>query len=170
MVRILAGILVLFGPIFCTSAFGQLPSSPVDREIWNSNNLVPAPAYDRFHSFDYYVARQPKLAATVSSLTGMKPSEACRDFKNVEQCFLVAHVATDLNLNFGCLKSNVTHRVSKSDFLCPSGTGQVRRNLSASVRFLSPNADPQPTIELAKRQTKQDASTFGSLVFEARTN
>ena len=170
MVPLKTGFSVLLGLVLCCSAFGQLPSSPTAREIWNSNNLVPAPAYDRFthQSFQYWLSHQPDLATTIGSLSGMSPAEACHGFKNVRQCLLSAHLSRILNLDFKCLKSDVTRRAS-NDTGCPAGTGESHMSLTASVQNLKPQANAKAAIKLAKREVNADELRFGYGVLDTGT-
>jgi hypothetical protein len=84
-----------------------------------------------------------RLAALVPA--GLTPEDACRGFKDLNECSATLHVAQNLNIPFADLKDRVT-------------SGQ---SLATSIHALKPKADSKREAQRAEEQAREDLRTTG---------
>jgi hypothetical protein len=84
-----------------------------------------------------------RLAALVPA--GLTPEDACRGFKDLNECSASLHVAQNLNIPFADLKDRVT-------------SGQ---SLGTAIHALKPKADAKREAQRAEEQAREDLRTTG---------
>lgn len=84
-----------------------------------------------------------RLAALVPA--GLTPEDACRGFKDLNECSATLHVAQNLNIPFADLKDRVT-------------SGQ---SLATSIHALKPKADSKREAQRAEEQAREDLRSQG---------
>jgi hypothetical protein len=101
-----------------------------------------------------------KLASNLDNLLkpyNMTAQQACQGFKNLGQCVAAIHVSHNLkNVNFNCLKWDMTGVAAPSGTSCPSGTGSKIMGLGQSIQQLDPQANAKSEASTAKKQASQD--------------
>ena len=97
-----------------------------------------------------------KLADKISTLTGQPATQACSGFRNLGQCVAAAHVAKNLDLNFNCLKSDMTGTAPPASASCPAGTGAKGMSLGKAIQTLDPTADDKAESRKAQSEAQQD--------------
>ena len=139
---LLAALAVSLAPL----AYGQsgpqqqMPSAP-------QTEPMPAPAADPPAAAAQTHAITPsgntRLAALVPA--GLTPEDACRGFRDLNECSASLHVAQNLNIPFADLKDRVT-------------SGQ---SLGTAIHALKPKADSKREAQRAEEQAREDLRTTG---------
>ena len=88
-------------------------------------------------------AGNTRLAALVPA--GLTPEDACRGFKDLNECSAALHVAQNLGIAFADLKDRVT-------------AGQ---SLGTAIHALKPKADSRRETERAEEQAREDLRSQG---------
>jgi hypothetical protein len=84
-----------------------------------------------------------RLAALVPA--GLTPEDACRGFRDLNECSAALHVAQNLNIAFADLKDRVT-------------SGQ---SLGTAIHALKPKADSRREAQRAEEQAREDLHSQG---------
>jgi len=107
-------------------------------------------------TIDQQLSKNTKLSSKIQSLTGMTAQQACDGFKNLGQCVAAAHVSKNLNINFACMKSDMTGQAPPSGSNCPTGTGTKSMSLGKTIQTLDPNANSKTEAKKGTQQASQD--------------
>ena len=88
---------------------------------------------------------------------GTDLSSACSGFRNLGQCIAAIHVSHNLNLNFACLKADMTGQAPATGSNCPTGTGTGSKlNLGKSIQALAPKANATDEAKTGTKQADSD--------------
>jgi hypothetical protein len=107
-------------------------------------------------TMDQLLTQNTKLSDKISALTGESAQQACSGFKNLGQCVAAAHVSKNLDINFACLKSDMTGTAPVTGSSCPAGTGNKSMSLGKSIQTLNPRTDSKPAAKKGQQQANQD--------------
>jgi hypothetical protein len=145
---LLAALAVALAPL----AYGQ-SGSQQQMQPAPQTEPMPAPAADppasasdtpaSTASGSSMASGNTRLAALVPA--GLTPEDACRGFKDLNECSASLHVAQNLDIPFADLKDRVT-------------SGQ---SLSTAIHALKPKADAKREAQRAEEQAREDLRTTG---------
>ncbi len=114
----------------------------------------------RAMSVEKFVKNYPASGDEIKELTGTTSDEACKGFKNIEECFTAVYTAKDLGLNFDCLRSDVFGGPAQTGSNCAAGTGTRHQRIERAVETLKPGTDGKTEIAQAQAQAQQEVLYF----------
>lgn len=118
----------------------------------NSGNLGSAHG----QTVNDILGKNTQLADKISKLTGESAIQACSGFKNLGQCVAAAHVANNLGLTFGCLKSDMNGTAPPQGVTCPANTGAKSMSLGKAIQTLDPKANQKDESKKGETQAQDD--------------
>jgi hypothetical protein len=109
-------------------------------------------------------SNQPLDTALTKALGTLVPSgglvSACTGFTNLGHCISAIHVANNRNINFFCLREELTGTAlptTGGTITCPTGTtANGAKSLGQAIQKLDPNADPKAEAGKAFKQANAD--------------
>jgi len=146
---------------YSATALAQHSSGSMGHEMASADHghakLASSGAASSAHgkTMDDILAKNTQLSGKIQSLTGVPAKQACSGFKNLGQCVAAAHVSKNLEISFGCLKSDVTGQASQGTS-CPTGTGTKSMSLGKAIQTLDPMVDQKTESKKGESQATKD--------------
>jgi hypothetical protein len=86
----------------------------------------------------------------------------CAGFRNLGRCISAIHVAHNRNINFFCLREELTGNTTNATG-CPTGTtANGAKSLGQAIQKLDPNADPKVEASKGIKQANADIKSAKS--------
>jgi hypothetical protein len=110
------------------------------------------------------LTKNTALAGKIQTLTGMPAQDACSGFKNLGQCVAAAHVSKNLDINFACMKADVTGVAAPTSDKCPVTPNASTKGMSLgrAIQTLSPTSNSKLEARKANKQADQDIKETGN--------
>jgi hypothetical protein len=90
-------------------------------------------------------------------------NSACSIFKNLEDCVAALHASHNVNLDFNCVRADVTGVQTSADLSgCKGLIGGKPVNLQEALKRLKPEVDAKAESKSAEQQAKDDLKAVGS--------
>lgn len=90
-------------------------------------------------------------------------NSACSIFKNLEDCVAALHASHNVNLDFNCVRADVTGVQTSADLSgCKGPIGGKAVNLQEALKRLKPEVDAKAEAKSAEQQAKDDLKAVGS--------
>jgi len=125
-----------------------------------SHRMSPTVSSSSTHrmTMSQQLTKNTALSGKIQKLTGMPAQDACSGFKNLGQCVAAAHVSKNLDINFACMKADVTGVAAPSSDKCPiaPNTSTKGMSLGKAIQTLSPTSNSKLEAKKAKKQADQD--------------
>lgn len=87
----------------------------------------------------------------------------CSIFKNLEDCVAALHASHNVNLDFNCLRADVTGVQANADLSsCKGPVGGKPVNLQEALKRLKPEVDAKAEAKSAEQQAKDDLKAVGA--------
>jgi hypothetical protein len=84
-------------------------------------------------------------------------AEACATFKVLSDCLAALHASHSLELDFNCVKSDMTGVQTSADMsACKGPKGDKGISLSKAIQLIKPDADAKAAVKNAEQLAKQD--------------
>ena len=99
----------------------------------------------------------PKLQAQGLLTAKANLSDTCSQFVALNECVASLHASKSLEIDFNCLRADVTGVFSNVDLSgCKGPIGDKAQSLAKAIHLLKPDADAKGAARDAERQAKDD--------------
>ncbi len=89
-------------------------------------------------------------------------TDACAPFRTLEDCLAVLHASHNLEVDFNCLRADVTAVHTSADLSgCKVADGEKAQGLNKSIHQLKPDANARQATKDAEQQAKDDLKAIG---------
>jgi hypothetical protein len=118
-------------------------------------------------------AHSPNLATNLTNAlikSGVFPANTpsstltsdCNGFRTLGRCIAALHVAHNHDINFFCLREELTGNTTNATG-CPTGTTpNGAKNLGKAIQFFDPKADPKAEASKGTKQANDDINSAKS--------
>jgi len=90
-------------------------------------------------------------------------NSACSIFKNLADCVAALHASHNVNLDFNCIRADVTGVQTSADLSgCKGPVGGKPINLQEALKRLKPEVDAKAEAKSAEQQAKDDLKSVGA--------
>lgn len=90
-------------------------------------------------------------------------NSACSIFKNLNECVAALHASHNVNLDFNCVRADVTGVQTNADISgCKGQIGGKPVNLQEALKRLKPEVDAKAEAKSAEQQAKDDLKAVGA--------
>jgi hypothetical protein len=104
----------------------------------------------------------PKLQAQGLLTAKANLTDTCSQFVALNECVASLHASKNLEIDFNCVRADVTGVVSNVDLSgCKGPIGDKAQSLTKAIRLLKPDADAKGAAKDAERQAKDDLKEAG---------
>jgi len=104
-----------------------------------------------------------RLHANGVLASGTDVSTACSTFKNLSDCVAALHASHNVNLDFNCIRADVTGVHTSADVSGCKGTiGDKAVSLQEALKRLKPEIDAKSEAKSAEKQAKDDLKEVGA--------
>jgi hypothetical protein len=94
---------------------------------------------------------------------GTDVSTACSTFKNLSDCVAALHASHNVNLDFNCIRADVTGVHTSADVSgCKGPIGDKAVSLQQALKRLKPEIDAKSEAKSAEKQAKDDLKEVGA--------
>ncbi|HYK91191.1 MAG TPA: hypothetical protein VE398_20645 [Acidobacteriota bacterium] len=112
------------------------------------------------HQLDANSDRDKELTSKLQA-QGLIPAhtdlaDACASFKGLSDCLAAIHASHNVDVNFNCLKWDVTGEQPKGDVTSCGTPGSSGMSLREAIQFLKPDAKAKSEVKTAEKQAHQD--------------
>ena len=88
---------------------------------------------------------------------------ACQNFKSREDCVAALHVSHNLDVDFNCLKSDVTGVQTSADMSgCKGTAGTKAMSLASAIHAIKPEVKAKSEAKNAEKQARDDLKSVGA--------
>ena len=104
----------------------------------------------------------PKLQAQGLLAAKANLTDTCSQFVALNECVASLHASKNLEIDFNCVRADVTGVVSNVDLSgCKGPIGDKAQSLAKAIHLLKPDADAKGAAKDAERQAKDNLKEAG---------
>ena len=151
-------VMLCGAPAFAQHGHGMGGSMNPAMGEGGSHRMSPTASSSHRMTMDQKLMKNTALAGKIHTLTGMSAQDACSGFKNLGQCVAAAHVSRNLDINFACMKADMTGVAAPTSDKCPVAPSASTKGMSLgkAIQTLRPTSNSKLETKKAKKQADQD--------------